>query len=123
MSKHVIGVKEMKAKMALLGMQFRQSVTRAVTNFGIIEMNEMQERVPMDTGELSNSGFVGKPEIKGNHVTLQLGFTAPHAMVVHEDLEAKHTNGEAKYLESVLNESEPFFADRVGEDVKRDLGL
>jgi hypothetical protein len=117
------GAKEVAAKMRLTAERFRASAIRAVENFEIIEMNEMQKRVPFDTGELSNSGYITKPVWNGNRISAEMGFRAAHAMVVHEDLEAFHPIGQAKYMESVLNESEPFFAARCADDIKSDLGI
>lgn len=39
-----------------------------------------------------------------NHVTVQVGFTQRYAILVHEDLEANHPVGQAKYLEQPARE-------------------
>jgi hypothetical protein len=117
------GVSEMKTKLLMLSRGSREAAIEGVDIFGNTEMNEMQARVPVKTGELKSSGYVDRPVVRGTHITQEMGFTAEHAMVVHEDLEAFHYNGEAKFMESVHNESEPYFATRVGNYVKRKLGL
>lgn len=45
------------------------------------------------------------------------GPSAPYAIYVHEDLEAFHKVGQAKYIESVLMESRPFMAARVAKRI------
>lgn len=119
----LFGALEMRVKMKDLSKRAQQSVVDGVEEFERVEMKEMQRRVPKDTGELHDSGYIDKPEIQGNNIVGGMGFTAEHAIFVHEDLEAIHPNGEAKFMESVLNESEPHFGERVGEHVKKDLGL
>lgn len=67
--------------------------------------------VPVDTGALRASGFVELPEIQGDRVSVTLAYGGPaadYAVPVHENLQARHTVGQAKYLE------EPFLAAREG---------
>jgi hypothetical protein len=86
-----------------------------------IEMTEAKKRTPVDTGTLRNSGYVEKPVEKGNHVVVEMGFGGPaadYAIYVHEDLEAFHPVGQAKFLESVVIESRPHLAARVARRIK-----
>jgi hypothetical protein len=46
------------------------------------------------------------------------GPAAPYAIKVHEDLEAFHRVGQAKFLESVLLESAPHLAQRVSRRIR-----
>jgi hypothetical protein len=81
-----------------------------------IEMAEAKQRTPVDTGALRASGVVSLPEFSGRQISVSLNFggpAAPYALVVHEDLEAHHPVGQAKYLESVIVESAPFMAARL----------
>lgn len=60
-------------------------------------MAESKEHyVPVDLGNLKNSGYVSPPE---NGASILLGFAASYALEVHEDLQAHHKVGRAKYLE------------------------
>lgn len=70
-----------------------------------------QRLVPVDTGALRSSGHVEAPKISASKVQVDLvygGAAAPYARIVHEDLDAFHKVGQAKYLE------EPFLAERDG---------
>jgi hypothetical protein len=81
-----------------------------------IEMAEMKQRTPVDTGALRSSGFVDLPKIGARDATITLGFGGPaigYAVPVHENTEANHPVGQAKYMESVLVESEPHLAARI----------
>lgn len=91
------------------------------------EMTEAKRRAPVwnparpvphghTPGSLRASGQVHPPERNGRQVSVTLSFgneLVDYAVYVHEDLEAFHAMGQAKFLESTLNESAPFIADRV----------
>lgn len=122
----VTGVREMIANLRAVASKAPKALERAVYRFGQIEMAESKRRVPVDTGTLKNSGFVEKPVRISGVITLELGYggaAEDYAIPVHEDLEAFHKTGQAKYLESVLNESAPYFAQRVAADFAADMGM
>jgi hypothetical protein len=51
---------------------------------------------------------------------LLVGYSAEHAVYVHEDLTANHPNGgQAKYLESVIRD--PSVLDLVRQSIRKDL--
>ena len=96
-----------------------------------IEMTESKKLVPVQYGHLRASGHVRQPEVSGRTVTVVLGYGGPagtgsntedvgYAIPVHEDLEAHHTVGQARYLSSVLDESVPFLVQRIAR--RLDLG-
>lgn len=110
-----------------LSRKAERAIDRAVYRFGQIEMAESQKLVPVDTGTLKNSGYVDKPKrTAGGSVSLELGYggaAEAYAVYVHEDTEAFHSVGQSHFLSQPLNESAPFFAERVGRDVATDLGM
>jgi hypothetical protein len=67
-------------------------------------------QVPIDTGELRESGYV---RIVGH--TCFVGYTAPHAARIHESIELQHPRGKAKFLEDPLRAEVP----RFGEDLSK----
>ena len=78
----------------------------------IVELSD--ENVPVDTGELIGSSYV---EVSGNE--LEVGYTAEHAIYVHEDLEANHPNGgQAKFLEKAVYENKDVILDEVADEMK-----
>ncbi len=97
-----------------------QEVKRALFEEALIETKEAMQRTPVDTGALRASFVTHKPEISGNDVSVQIsvgGPAAPYALIVHEDLEAFHPVGQAKYLESTLLESAPHMAERLSKRI------
>ena len=55
---------------------------------------------PVDTGNLRGSGYTRK----ASEDTVEVGFSAAYAIYVHENLEAHHPVGQAKFLEAPLRE-------------------
>lgn len=51
-------------------------------------------------------------------VRVVVGYSAPYAMVIHEDLERRHPNGSAKYLEQPAREMGKDIGRTIGEAVK-----
>jgi len=72
--------------------------------------------VPVDTAALKTSGHAELPEIKGNGVTVTIGYggaASKYAVIVHENLTARHPVGQAKYLEEPLNNAANGMAERL----------
>lgn len=99
---------------------------RALREEAEIEMTEAKQRTPVDTGALRASGRVEGPEIRGEEVSVTFQFgdaAAPYALYVHENMDAFHKVGQAKFLESTLIESQPYLAARIAKRIKDMLGL
>ena len=85
----------------------------ALREFAETEMTEAKRRTPVDTGVLRASGFVSPVE---DGVRLAYGGAASdYAIYVHENLDANHPVGEAKYLERPVLEALPGLAERVAK--------
>lgn len=100
--------------------KFPDKVASALYVEGQIEMTESKRRCPVDTGTLRASGFVAEPMRSGKNISVTLsygGAAETYAIIVHEDLEANHRVGQAKFLESVLNESRSSMAERIAKRV------
>ena len=77
---------------------------------------------PVDTGTLVNTGSALLPVIRGDEASVELGFggpAAPYSVKVHEDLEAHHPTGQAKYLEQPMDEALVGMDERLAERIKR----
>lgn len=97
-----------------------------------IEATEVRKRTPvwnpsrmaykgLVKGALRASVRVDGPYIEGGFIFTQIlagGSMAPYALYVHEDLEAFHATGQAKFIESVILESRPFMASRVAKRIE-----
>ena len=95
------------------------------------EMPEMKRRCPVwnprrpvppghRPGSLRDSGMVHPPEHRGTRVSTRMTFgndEVDYAVYVHEDLEAEHAIGQAKFMESVMNESRPYIGRRLASRI------
>lgn len=135
MGLQVRGIPDMRSKLKQVAKDKPLQVGAAIFVEGNIEMTESKKRCPVSPtaeqfkamgrtmpkglvpGALRASGMVSEPEFQGDNISVTLsygGAAIDYAVVQHERLDFFHTNGEAKYLESVLNESRPYMARRVG---------
>ena len=98
-------------------------------------MTQAKDRTPVQTGALKNSGHVRPPEELVGRVSVEMGFGGPagsgqgqnedvgYAIYVHEDLTAHHNVGQAKFLESVINENRDTISTRVAARLRRRIKL
>ena len=89
-----------------------------------VETPECKRRTPIDTGDLVNTVVTFGPEFRGNQVmagTKAGGGRVDYAVYVHENLEARHPVGQAKFIESTYRESAPYLPARVARrmDMKK----
>ena len=97
-------------------------------------MRRSQQLVPRDTGALAASGYVEKPIVYPHHSTVELGYSSPYAVRVHEMPRSGQTEGvgpgpryqpyrswagtgQWKYLEEAANEVGQTSAARIKEEV------
>jgi len=91
-----------------------------------IEATECKKVTPVDTGALRASIFVENPKREGRKVSVAIvagGPSAPYALIVHEDLEAHHPHGEAKFIERPLRASAPHMGTRIAKRIDLNQGL
>lgn len=84
-----------------------------------------QDEVPVDTGALKASGRV-RPDYgvfeSGNEVYVELtygGSATEYSIYVHENLEAAHPHGKAKYLEDPMTRQVMGISGRIADKVER----
>lgn len=119
---HLDGVKQIQRKLAYAAKQkdggIAKEIARALYQETNVELVEVKKQTPVDTAALINSEFVDGPHIKGRNIFCNIyagGPAAPYAMHVHEDLDAHHPKGKAKYIEDPINESAPYMPGRVAK--------
>lgn len=81
-----------------------------------VEAKEAKRLTPVDTGALRASIIVTEPQRQGRRIWVTIeagGPSAPYGFYVHEDLEAFHRYGQAKFIEQPLNESRPYLPARI----------
>lgn len=52
-------------------------------------------------------------------VQVRVGYNAPYALVVHEDMEAHHDNGQAKFLEQPARQNGKIYGQLVSDALKQ----
>lgn len=115
----VIGIVEMNKRLFNLQRALPEEIKQALIDEAKIELTEAQKRTPVKTGALKASGHLEDPTFIGHETAIQIvfGTDLTYAIYVHEDLEAHHDVGQAKFLESVLLESEPYMLRRVANRI------
>jgi hypothetical protein len=99
---------------------------RALYQEAQIELTEIKKRTPVDTGALRASERLEGPNRNGRQISVTVlagGPSAPYAFFVHEDLEAYHKQGEARYIENPLKESAPYLPARVAKRIDLNRAL
>ena len=112
------GTKNVKARLE----KFRKSMIlqagRALVEEAQLEQKESMKRTPVLTGALRASHETSDFTLTKDTIEVSIkvgGASAPYAVVVHEDLSAFHKVGQAKFLESTIQESAPHMAARVSK--------
>lgn len=80
---------------------FIAGAVRGLKRAGLLVQGDAQKLTPVDEGNLRGSAYT---ELVGT-LTVQVGYTAEYAPHVHEDLQARHTVGEAKFLEKSVQQN------------------
>lgn len=96
------GTETLKTALDGLGERAREAAARILFQEGERIMAVAKGQTPVDTGALRASGQVSLPTVEGSTVSVELGFgnsSVNYAVFVHENLQAKHPVGKAKYLE------------------------
>ena len=93
------------------------AAVRAMAQFGEHVLGDAQVLAPVKTGALKASGATEPAELAGANVTKLIGFNTDYAAAVHEVLDAHHPQGQAKYLETAVQNNapkmNPFIAERL----------
>lgn len=86
-------------------------------------MTVAKERAPFDQGILAGSGYVSPPDAQHS---VEIGFggaAKSYAVRQHEDLTFKHTRGQAKYLESAVDEAGAGGLETIAGHIRLDLSV
>ncbi len=118
----ITGVHELLTNVERIAADLRERIAGAMVAEAETIMAEAKGLTPVDTGALRASGHVNPPDVTGDSVTVTMGFGGPaidYAIFVHENLEAHHPVGQAKYLEQPLMASAKDLPARIAARVKQ----
>lgn len=121
LSVEVSGVEALLANLGMFGQAAERAAKAALYQEAETVMTASKELVPVDTGALRGSGHVQQPVERGSRIEVSLGYggpAAPYALVVHEDMKARHPTGEAKYLERPLLDAERGMLGRIADRIR-----
>jgi len=110
------GSVKFEAKMAAFENKFQKAIANSLYVECELIKTVSMKRTPVDTGVLRASHEVQKPKVEGGDISCSIavgGPAAPYAIYVHENLMAHHPVGQAKFLESAINDAKPGLAERV----------
>jgi hypothetical protein len=86
---------------------------QGMDEFGEVVIGHAQQLTPVDKGTLQGSGTTEPAESAEGGLTKLIGFNTEYAAAVHENLEANHKVGQAKFLEAAMTEDAPKMAPYV----------
>lgn len=117
------GTRSMQRKLNRLVAQFENRLPVALqTEAKLIMTKSKRDHVPVDLGTLRSTGHVEKVQRVGKTLSVRLvygGPSAPYALIVHEDLIARHAPPTgAKYLERPLVDAAPGMPARLAARMK-----
>lgn len=121
--------------LAAYGAKAEASLGRQLYQEGEGIMAQSKPLVPVDTSALRSSGYVAQPVRVGDVIRVELGYGGPaakinpktgesvdaYALIVHENLEAHHKVGIAKYLELPFLQAQRGMSARVAAGVRADM--
>ena len=115
MAEFTLDAKSVRAKLVAAMSRAPKECARALYAEALIEAKESMKRTPVLTGALRASTEVTLLETRDNSAaTIKVGGpSAEYAVFVHENLDADHKVGQAKFLESTIQESRPYMAARI----------
>lgn len=127
----ITGHLEVNATLAAFGDRYLQALAVGLREWDEERMTESKELCPVDTGALRSTGHAEDVVREGDVLTGVLsyggvagsGTDVGYAVYVHENLEAHHPVGQAKFLEQPVREAEPHFVTDLAESVRAQLGL
>ena len=78
-----------------------------------------QRLAPYRHGGLRGSAFYETSIDAAGHIQGTVGFTMPYAARQHEEMDYRHTDGQAKYLEQPLKENSAQYVDSIAEACRK----
>jgi hypothetical protein len=101
--------------------KFEEAGGRSMLQIARAIMAESRKIVPVLTGQLRASGYVVQVPLASGGVSIQMGYIAPHALWIHENLTLFHPNGQAKYLEIPFRLAYRTVKAQLAADIRRQM--
>ena len=123
----LIGQEKLAARLQVLDKEMTQKTAEALQNAGGEIIRVAIPKTPIATGELRARSFNEGPLQEGDKHVQVVGFEKhagnwdkdnAYAVPVHENLEAHHDVGEAKFLEHGVQETESYLLKHLAKEMK-----
>lgn len=128
LSVEVVGLEAVFKALDSLGPEVMEAASVAAAEEADFIFPITQGQVPVNTGALRDTGRVEEPENETGELTVAIAYgdeTVDYALAVHEDLEAIHPHGKAKYVEDPVRGELSYgrSAERMAKTIRARLGL
>ncbi len=114
----LIGDEQLQAKLRSYPALAIQALRRGLDEEAHDALAASRGEVPVDTGRLRDSGKVGPVSGSGAFVEVSFGYDAEYALIVHEDMNNHHPDGNAKFLEGPALGRALGLGPRLGPELK-----
>ena len=122
-----VDTKQLTSLLTYGGARAAKALGQALYREAALAFAASQREVPVDTTLLKTSGKLSHPYMLGNDLVVDItygGAAAEYALIVHEDLSARHNEGtKAKYLEDPVKQQLNGMGDRLLLQVRKGLGI
>ncbi len=118
----LLGVKEAIARLRRIQAVTPAALAQALNTEAELIMTRSKRIVPVKVGTLKASGRVENPEIRGNEVSVTLGYggaASAYALIQHEGNFNHPGQGERKYLERPVREATRTIGASIARRLKR----
>lgn len=107
-------VASVMANVDAIGTAMLRRASQALNAIGEETMTDAKDQTPVQYGVLKNSGHVAQHATPGD-LEVVLAFGTEYAVYVHERLDVRHTNGNAKFLERAVNKTASHLAQDIAQ--------
>jgi hypothetical protein len=91
---------------------------QAVDQYAEHVLGDAVQLTPVLTGALAASGTTLPIEVNGTSIKKEIAFNTDYAAAVHENLDAHHEVGQAKYLSTALEQNAPKLGPFIADAIK-----
>lgn len=113
----VFGLRQLQINFWLASTKLQDALSAAIYQESLEVAAEAKKRTPVDTGRLRATGYAAPPVETMRGPEGEVGFGTNYAVYVHEALSAFHRVGGPKFLESVVNERQKGYRQRMADRV------
>ena len=114
MSVKITGIKEVNAFFDKYTKKFDAVLSKELDDGGELILKESNNLAPKESGEMIRQTDVKKVSDTEYHVR----YNTDYSLYVHEDMEKRHSNGQAKFLQEATNKK----GKQVIKDIAKGIG-